>query len=482
MLGHYFEMSRTDAERSLRIYKTFVERTNEVIEYLSEAKALEHVMRLQIPNVKHAPTGLTQALEEYLNDPDFEKNRRQYLEGRGRGKGVGAGTANAGSKSSGTGTTKGAEKIVSQPTRPDPTNPFNSLTGNAQQPVQQQQQQAGSVATAPQNKQQNLIDFFASIESEQTSMFPSPQQQQQQFAPSMPLYSDTAFAQSFQPQQAMPQQFPATTSTNPFPTTNQQFVPGQQQAFSQPASFSPQQQYNSPQQPILRPEWTGAGFGGYTPSSAGSPVTIMPTISSVPSQQFQQPQPQPMQQPMGSGLQVASNSTGTTNPFRASMMVSTQQSTGTSSQGGTNPFSTGQRAQTMSPPLSQAPSFSSQTSYSSLQQTQTHQPQQPQQFQPQFSNPSQPSFHTPQSPVFQQQPQQSVYSPQSTSSSTYQSQPQAAFQVSSTTGTNPFSRPQPQLSQTNRLTPQVTGSNPFRHSILPPSSNNINGFSWTPTQ
>jgi len=51
--GHYFEMSRTDAERALRIYKTFVERTNEVIDYLSEAKAVEHDMRLQIPNVKH---------------------------------------------------------------------------------------------------------------------------------------------------------------------------------------------------------------------------------------------------------------------------------------------------------------------------------------------------------------------------------------------------------------------------------------------
>ena len=51
--GHYFEMSRTDAERAFRIYKTFVERTNEVIEYLSEAKSLEHAMRLQVPNVKH---------------------------------------------------------------------------------------------------------------------------------------------------------------------------------------------------------------------------------------------------------------------------------------------------------------------------------------------------------------------------------------------------------------------------------------------
>jgi phosphatidylinositol-binding clathrin assembly protein len=46
-------MSRTDAERALRIYKLFVERTNEVIEYLSEAKALENAMRLQVPNVKH---------------------------------------------------------------------------------------------------------------------------------------------------------------------------------------------------------------------------------------------------------------------------------------------------------------------------------------------------------------------------------------------------------------------------------------------
>jgi phosphatidylinositol-binding clathrin assembly protein len=52
-------MSRTDAERALRIYKIFVERTTDVIEYLSEAKALEHAMRLQIPNVKHVLSLLT---------------------------------------------------------------------------------------------------------------------------------------------------------------------------------------------------------------------------------------------------------------------------------------------------------------------------------------------------------------------------------------------------------------------------------------
>jgi phosphatidylinositol-binding clathrin assembly protein len=96
-------MSRTDAEKALRIYKTFVERTNDVIEYLSEAKSLEHALRLQIPNVKHAPTGLTQALEDYLNDADFEMNRRQYLEGKEKGLSTSApGTSAAASKTAAT--------------------------------------------------------------------------------------------------------------------------------------------------------------------------------------------------------------------------------------------------------------------------------------------------------------------------------------------------------------------------------------------
>ena len=61
MEGHYFEMSHTDAERALRIYKRFVELTNSVIEYLSEAKALEHAMRLQIPNVKHVQSPIAKS-------------------------------------------------------------------------------------------------------------------------------------------------------------------------------------------------------------------------------------------------------------------------------------------------------------------------------------------------------------------------------------------------------------------------------------
>src|SRR5579871_770911 len=197
-------MSRTDAERSLRIYKTFVERTNEVIEYLSEAKALEHAMRLQIPNVKHvftisaklikAPTGLTQALEDYLNDPDFETNRKQYIEGKEKGKPGASGSGNTGTSNS---VSKSTETKPAQPgssffvvflivARPDPTNPFNALTGNARSST------ANPTATQTPTiaKPNPLVDFFASIESEQTSMFPTPQQQQQQFSPNAQVYVD----------------------------------------------------------------------------------------------------------------------------------------------------------------------------------------------------------------------------------------------------------------------------------------------------
>ncbi|EPX72379.1 ENTH/VHS domain-containing protein [Schizosaccharomyces octosporus yFS286] len=79
LLEHYFEMSHTDAEQSLRIYKTFVRQTEDVINFLGTARSLEFVTKFPVPNIKHAPISLTASLEEYLHDPDFEKNRNQYL-------------------------------------------------------------------------------------------------------------------------------------------------------------------------------------------------------------------------------------------------------------------------------------------------------------------------------------------------------------------------------------------------------------------
>ncbi|EPY50706.1 ENTH/VHS domain-containing protein [Schizosaccharomyces cryophilus OY26] len=79
LLEHYFEMSHPDAEQSLRIYKTFVRQTEDVINFLSTARSLEFVTKFPVPNIKHAPISLTASLEEYLNDPDFEQNRNQYM-------------------------------------------------------------------------------------------------------------------------------------------------------------------------------------------------------------------------------------------------------------------------------------------------------------------------------------------------------------------------------------------------------------------
>lgn len=79
LLEHYFEMSKVDAERALKIYKKFVDQTKYVIDYLRVAKHLEYATRLHVPTIKHAPTALTSSLEEYLDDPNFEVNRRQYL-------------------------------------------------------------------------------------------------------------------------------------------------------------------------------------------------------------------------------------------------------------------------------------------------------------------------------------------------------------------------------------------------------------------
>src|SRR3954469_10892115 len=72
-------MSRTDAERAMEIYKNFTKQTDFVVAYLSMARQYEHQTRVEVPKLKHAPINLGKQLEDYLLDPDFEINRRQYI-------------------------------------------------------------------------------------------------------------------------------------------------------------------------------------------------------------------------------------------------------------------------------------------------------------------------------------------------------------------------------------------------------------------
>jgi phosphatidylinositol-binding clathrin assembly protein len=271
-------MSRPDAERALNVYKTFGKQTDLVVQYLSLARQYEASTRLEVPKLKHAPTTLTASLEEYLNDPDFEVNRRQYLaqqEAKRTGKPVAS-------------VNKPASSGI-QPTKSTATTSVSAAPAAIAQPK----------APAP-----DLIDFFESIEQNPETMG-QPQQQQQQM-----------FNTGFMPNQHFQQfqQAPQATGYNPFLQQQQQ----QQQ--------QPIQQQQQPPQP-LQTNFTGAGFGGYGPQPEQNQPYQQPyqfsSLSSIPQngvadfQQQQQQQPPPPQQMSSPQLQPQHTST---NPFRQSMI------------------------------------------------------------------------------------------------------------------------------------------------------------------
>ena len=385
VLSRYFEMSRNDAERAINIYKKFCKQTDQVVQYLSLARQYEHATRLEIPRIKHAPTSLVQSLQEYLDDKDFEVNRRQYLaeqEARKTGKPVQKAAAET------------AQRVASQPvaakTGVTPSKEAEALFNSAAS------QPANASAKGP---GQDLIDFFESIEQNQQPMaqpqfqqptgFPGQQQQQFGFGP-----QPTGFPQDqsqgmngFQPNQ-----------TNPFMQQQQQ---------------QPQQQ--QPPQP-LQTQFTGAGFGGYGPQ---------PPQQFVQGNTFGQDQQQPQQQQFGSPMQMQSPAQMTgqpqqTNPFRQSTMPTisesnqfTQQPQTNLNRQSTNPF-----ARNTSP----QPAFSSQPPM----------PQQPPQFQQQSSSPFAPQQQ--QQPLQAQPTGTNPFARPQTSSSPAPN----ALQVQPTGSTNPF--------------------------------------------
>lgn len=268
---HYFELSKPDAKRALDIYRTFVKQTDMVVQYLSIARLHEHSTRLEIPKIKHAPTSLTQALEEYLNDKDFDVNRRHYL-------------AEREAKRSGGKTTNGTSKPLSdsKPAATSTTSPTQT-----------------SAPSKPPEVSLPLIDFFDSINDNQQAMA---QPQAQQYSqptgyqqPNMQIPQQTA---DFQQQQQPPFGQPNGQSTNPFAQMQQ----GMQHMNLQ-----------QPQAPQLQTQFTGAGFGGYTPQPF-SPQNNFSPMS-------QNGMPNFSQQPMAEPLQAQPTST---NPFRASVLPPTQ--------------------------------------------------------------------------------------------------------------------------------------------------------------
>ncbi|KAB2107621.1 hypothetical protein AG0111_0g3925 [Alternaria gaisen] len=335
ILEHYFELSKPDATRALAVYRTFVKQTEAVVQYLSLARAHEHSTRLEIPKIKHAPTSLAASLEEYLNDKDFEINRRQYI-------------AEKEAKKNGGKLTNGASKpIDSKPVA------ASSNTTSSQPPA----------APAKPSSSAPLIDLFASLEDNQQTMATQPMMQQ--------YPQQTGF------------QVPQQTANMGFPQQQQPF-PMQNGQSTNPFQMQQQPQAPQMQAPQIQQQFTGAGFGGYSPQPFGVQNT-MPSIpqGGMPDYSQQQQMPIPT---IAEPLQPQQTST---NPFRQSMlpsaepkMLTSPTSTGSLNRSSTNPFAkhnTGFSPQSQSPVNSPPYSMSpiQESPFTSMQQQQPMQPLQP---------------------------------------------------------------------------------------------------------
>ncbi|KAK2792479.1 hypothetical protein FQN52_003414 [Onygenales sp. PD_12] len=332
VLEHYFEMSRPDSERALKIYKRFSAQTEEVVRFLRIARQFESATRLEIPNLKHASTDLTKLLEDDLNDPDFAQRRREY-----RAEKFGTKSEKAENGVTRSRSTSAPQKQTSKPTTVQPTAPKIEVGGSGpdllgllDDPIQPAQQPIGQQQFNPQNNMQF---------------------QQQQFQ-----------QMGFQPQQT------GFVQQNNFQQPQQLMQPGlnqQQTGYggqSNPNPFG--QTQPQPQLQPLQPDHTGAGFGGYTPQPQQHNFqTPLPSIPQNGVASFQQPMhtgggrpnnpfrqsmlPPPDNMNLTSPPPASPLTRQNTNPFakRLTMQQIPQFTTG-----GPSPFSSQPPAQTQTPP------------------------------------------------------------------------------------------------------------------------------------
>lgn len=413
------------------IYRTFTRQTDYVVQYLSVARLHEHHTRVEVPKLKHAPVNLGRQLEDYLKDPDFEIHRRQYMaEQDAKKKGV-RGPSSKSAKATGL----EFPKTSSPAPNSSSGNPFPAPGGH-------------TTETRPQaNKgpDPDLIDFFDSIEQNQTPMQVNPQQPQQTGMPFPPngfVPQPTGFVANdpYQQQQnLLLQQQQQQQQLQQQQLQQQQLQQQQLQQQQQQQQQLQQQQHQQLQQPQqLQPNFTGAGFGGFTPQPQPQQGFHPGGLGAIPqnstadfqSQQFagQQFAGQPPMQ-MGQPTGLLPQPTGTTNPFRQSMMMAQQTGMQTNS---TPPFAS---------PAAGAPALNRQST----------------------------------NPFARSSPQPSP------SPSPFSPQPLQPLQPTPT-GTNPFARssaPQSPVQQPG-IAPQPTGAtNPFRQGAF---VNHATGMGWQHSQ
>ncbi|KAK2463621.1 hypothetical protein APHAL10511_004372 [Amanita phalloides] len=299
VLEHYFEMSHTDAKQALEIYRHFCKQTDFVDEYLGVARKLQNLLNVPIPNFKHAPVSLAGALQEYLEDPNFEQNRIEYK----------------------------AAKAAAERNGKNPVPKMKPRENESQRkPVEAGTSVAASIAIDPKNTtqdSQNMIDFFATIEEPSSPYSNSPP-----FAtgPHNP-FSHMAFGNQPMGQFAIQptgQVFHQQTSVpNPFGMQNVSQPPGHQ-PFS---SFLPSQ---LPQQ----------GTGLFAQEIQQQPTQVNPFSQDAGLLQMpQQPQPNPFSQATGSPQSQQQSQPNPFSQLQGTVLNQQQSHLGPFSETQPNPFS-----------------------------------------------------------------------------------------------------------------------------------------------
>ncbi|KAI9252379.1 ANTH domain-containing protein [Phascolomyces articulosus] len=322
ILEHYFAMSKPDAQRSLEIYKRFANQTEEIHSFLDHAKRYERDMNMDIPTMKHAPLSLAAALEEYLNDPNFESQQQN-------------------------GTTKSKQEQATNGTPTTTTTAHPSSSVEQQQPILSQNNTNGQTApVSTVDSQKLLVDFFGSLENEQATVFhPAPTgANSMTFIPPQPTGGGGNLFPSVQQPLATGSSNPFRVSTNPTGLSSQTTGPlsagplsfstgslsvttgplsaqptGSSQSnpfrtFPQPATGQLQQNQSMflPQQTT---GWSSQQSFQQQPQFQNSMMTGASSFSTFPQPQQQQQTQPPQQQAFNNNIFVAPQTTGSHNPF-----------------------------------------------------------------------------------------------------------------------------------------------------------------------
>ncbi|KAG0212479.1 hypothetical protein BGX28_006246 [Mortierella sp. GBA30] len=153
ILQHYFEMTKDQARLGLQIYKTFAEQTTKAMDYFSVAKRMEGVIHITIPQLKHAPLSLVRTLEDYLTSPDFEDEQQLA------------------SKPKDVPTSKPIPKPSTTKSPSTPASNKNNVSKNDDDPWTPKKTVE---ETKRMSTKKDMIDFFSSIDNEETTIQQNP--------------------------------------------------------------------------------------------------------------------------------------------------------------------------------------------------------------------------------------------------------------------------------------------------------------------